>query len=234
MILDFISVFSQAYVAAPTGPTKLTTVMTNITWVLAVLFPTVNFKRALFNIRLKSNADCVSALNSLFFTSYNPDEAWMSLLNPGLGAPFVIFCGQMIFWWIVLILIENGTAIRLACRRCCKCDQDLERIDNGNQRDNDVQKRPRTISQRVDEIRPRTKSQRIDETRLRMISQWDDEKRLETESQQDSGNRLRMGSESDDDESPSPVSTLWNDAVSYIKLICKLKILLSDDMIASR
>ena len=129
MILDFISVFSQAQAVNATSATKLSVVMVNLTWALAVLFPSVNLKRALFNIRLKSNPDCIAALDSLFFSDYNTDEPWMSLRSPGLGIPFIIFCAQMIVWWIVLILIENGTNIRLACRRYCKCDRDLEQID---------------------------------------------------------------------------------------------------------
>jgi hypothetical protein len=150
MMLDFISVFSQAQALTATSQTKLSTVMVNITWVLAVLFPSVNFKRGLFNIRLKSNPDCVSSLNSLFFTNYNPNEAWMSIMSPGLGAEFVIFCGQIIFWWMILLLIENGTNIKLGCRRCCKCDQGLEQIENRNEWDNESRKRRPMTTQRDD------------------------------------------------------------------------------------
>ena len=133
MILNFIAVFSQAQTTGATGATNLTTVLTNLTWVLAVLFPSVNFKHALFNIRLKTNSDCVSSLNSLLFTSYSADEAWMSTKTPGLGAAFLIFCAQLIFWSIILVLIENGTSIKLGCRKCCKCDKELEEINDTNQ-----------------------------------------------------------------------------------------------------
>jgi hypothetical protein len=134
MILTFIAVFSQAQTTTATGATKLSTILTNLTWVLAVLFPSVNFKHALFNIRLKTNSDCVSSLNSLFFTSYSTDEPWMSTKTPGVGAAFLIFCAQIIFWSIILVLIENGTSIKFGCRKCCcKCDKDLEEINDSNQ-----------------------------------------------------------------------------------------------------
>ena len=126
MILDFIAVFSQAQATGATSASKLTTTLNNLTWILVVLFPSVNLKRSLFNIRLKSNSECVSALNLLFFTDYSADESWMSLRSPGLGASFLIFWVQMIFWWIILILIENNNNIKLCCRRCCKRDRDLE------------------------------------------------------------------------------------------------------------
>jgi hypothetical protein len=71
--------------------------MVNFTWVLTVLFHSVNFERGLFDIRLKSNPDCISVRNSLFFTDYNMYEALMAIQSPGLGAPFVIFCSQIIF-----------------------------------------------------------------------------------------------------------------------------------------
>lgn len=135
MILDFISVFSQAQAVTATGRTMLSVVMLNLTWVLQVIFPSVNFKSALFDIRLKSNSECISALNSLFFANYDPAGSWMSIDSPGLAIAFLIFCGQMIFWWVILILIENGTNIRLICRRCCKCDQDLQQEDEKNHDD---------------------------------------------------------------------------------------------------
>jgi len=121
MVLDFIGVFSQAQATGATGPTSTTTALQNTDWILVIIFPSVNLKRSLFNIRLKSNPDCISALNSLFFTSYSTDEAWFSIESPGLGASFLIFWVQILFWWIILILIESGSLIRLKCNQCCKC-----------------------------------------------------------------------------------------------------------------
>lgn len=152
MILDFISVFSQAQAVSATSRTGLSLVMLNLSWVLKVLFPSVTFKSALFNIRLKTNAECVSALNSLFFTSYDGTGSWMAIDSPGLAIPFIIFCCQMIFWWVILILIENGTNIRLICRRCCKCDQDLQLEDDKSQsgsRDSTPQKQQRELDDEI-------------------------------------------------------------------------------------
>lgn len=152
MMLDFISVFSQAQTLNATGATRLSVVMTNITLVLAIIFPSVNLKRALFNIRLKSNPSCISSLNSLFFASYSSTNSWMAIPSPGLGAPFIIFCGQMIFWWIILILIENGTKIRISCRRYCKCDRELEQIDDKSQFVSDDRTQPSTKSEWDDSV----------------------------------------------------------------------------------
>jgi hypothetical protein len=164
MMLDFITVFSQAQTVNPTSATRLSVVMTDITWVLAVLLPSVNLKRALFNIRLKSNPSCISSINSLFFTSYSSTDSWMGFFTPGLGAPFVIFVGQMIFWWIILILIENGTNIRLSCRRCCKRDQDLEQTDDRSQFNSDDRTQPSTRTEFDDSV-----------TVSRISVRWNDE-----------------------------------------------------------
>jgi hypothetical protein len=147
MIFAFITVYSQAQATGATAPTKSTSILTSLAWLLAVLFPCVNFKHALFNIRLKSNPDCVSALNSLLFTSYSADDPWMSVRTPGLGATFLIFFGQIVLWTLVLVLIENGTIVNLCCRKCCKCDQDLQQIGDTNQSIDDIQTIPSRTSE---------------------------------------------------------------------------------------
>lgn len=131
MVLDFIAVFSQAQSTSATGATATTRAVKGITWVLVAIFPSVNFKHSLYNIRVRSSTECMSAVNSLMYTTYSASEGWMSVKDPGLGLYFIIFCIQTLLWWIILVLIENGTSIGLGCRRCCKCDKDLEEIDYG-------------------------------------------------------------------------------------------------------
>ncbi len=133
MVLAFMAVFSQSQSSITvTRVSKLSQITITIRWILAVLVPSVNFKRSLFNIRLKSNQQCVSALNSVMLTSYSYTTPWISLHEPGIGIEFLIFSAQMVFWWIILILIEKGSIIKLACRRFCGCDNDLEQIDDEN------------------------------------------------------------------------------------------------------
>ena len=103
MVLGFIVVFFQEQ------SSSISTVMTNIRLVMSILFPTVNFKHALFSIHLRSSETCVSAVNSVMGTSYTSTEPWMSMKQPGLGVPFVIFLGLMIFYWLVIIAIEQST-----------------------------------------------------------------------------------------------------------------------------
>jgi hypothetical protein len=135
MVLAFMALFSQGQSTSTTRLTKLASIMDNIRWVVSTLFPSVNLKRALYNIRLKSNPDCVSALNLLMLTNYSNKEPWMAAREPGLGIQFIIFWAQIIFWWVLLTLIENGTHLKLTCRRSCRCDNDLEQIDGGDQND---------------------------------------------------------------------------------------------------
>jgi hypothetical protein len=132
MIFYFIVLFSQAQLTDAKSLTTLSQVMLNLRWIVVVLFPSVNFKHILFNIRLKSSEDCIAAVNALMFTSYSYNESWMSTHQPGLGIYFIIFCIQIVIWWLILILIENKGEINLRCRRCCKRDEELKREDNAN------------------------------------------------------------------------------------------------------
>lgn len=139
MVLAFLALFSQgqSQSTAVIRVSRLTTVSSGIRLIVAILFPTVNFKRALFNMRLKSSQECISALNTLMLTSYSYTEPSMSLREPGIGLQLVIFCAQMVFWWFILILIEKGGSIKLRCRQCCGCNNDLEQVDGANQWENE-------------------------------------------------------------------------------------------------
>ncbi len=90
MVLAFMALFSQGQSPSTTvvRVSRLSQMTNNIRWVVAVVFPTVNFKRALFNIRLKSSQECISAVNSLMLTNYSYTEPGLSLREPGVGILF--------------------------------------------------------------------------------------------------------------------------------------------------
>lgn len=112
MIFAFISVFSQQQ----SSTNSLSLTMNNLRLVISSFFPSTNLKRSLYNIRLKSDANCISVLNSIMSTSYSFDENWNSIREPGVGLQILIFICQMIFWSIILIIIENRKSIQ----RCCQ------------------------------------------------------------------------------------------------------------------
>lgn len=126
MLLAFIALFSQGQLTTITRLTRLSSIMNTIRWVVAVLFPSVNFKRSLFNLRLRSSYDCMSVLNSILFTNYSFDEPWTSILEPGVGIQIVIFCAQSFFWLMILLLIENRKELNLSFRQCCGCNNNSE------------------------------------------------------------------------------------------------------------
>lgn len=130
MVMAFMALFSQGQLTTVTRLTRLTTITNDIRWVISVIFPSVNFKRALFNIRLKSNSECTSALNSILLTNYTIDEPWPSLREPGLGLQILIFSLQTIVCWLLLILIEQRHSIKLRWRHWCGCDNQLEETHN--------------------------------------------------------------------------------------------------------
>ncbi|CAF3411038.1 unnamed protein product [Rotaria socialis] len=119
MVFGFIALFSQASPSA--SLTEIGTTarsMLILRALLAGIFPTINFKQALYNIRLRSDPNCISAINAILITNYSPDVPWASLNEPGIGLQLVIFAGQMVLWWIFLACIENRTSMReYVC--CC-------------------------------------------------------------------------------------------------------------------
>ncbi|CAF3603781.1 unnamed protein product [Rotaria socialis] len=119
MVFGFIALFSQASPSA--SLTEIGTTarsMLILRALLAGIFPTINFKQALYNIRLRSDPNCISAINAILITNYSPDVPWASLNEPGIGLQLVIFAGQMVVWWIFLACIENRTSMRkYVC--CC-------------------------------------------------------------------------------------------------------------------
>jgi hypothetical protein len=120
MVLGFVVVFLQGQAATNTGGMSSQAVtMTNIRLVLSILFPIVNLKHALFNIHLRSSDTCVSSVNLILGTSYSSTEPWMSVHDPGLGIPFIIFISQMVGWWLILMIIEQSD--RICSRRSCCC-----------------------------------------------------------------------------------------------------------------
>ncbi|CAF4073177.1 unnamed protein product, partial [Rotaria sp. Silwood2] len=139
MVLGFIAVFSQA--SPSSSPDQMSTtaqVMLILRSILAGFFPTVNFKQALFNIRLRSDATCVTAINSIMITNYSPDEPWTSIDQPGIGLQLVIFSAQTVFWWTILACIENRVKIGQFVCCCCLNRKELKTINrkrkqmNGN------------------------------------------------------------------------------------------------------
>jgi dipeptide/tripeptide permease len=100
------------------GPSKSFTGVTNIRWIFAILLPTINFKHALSNIQLHSNTQCISISNAMVGTKLSENAPWMSKERPGVGTQFIIFFVQMLFWWLILTIIENRIRIRQAWQRC--------------------------------------------------------------------------------------------------------------------
>jgi hypothetical protein len=106
------------------GPTKTYTIVDNIRWIFAVLLPTINLKHAISNIQLHDSTICIAVSNAMLGTKLSVNEPWMSTSRPGVGAEFILFCVQIIFWWVILIIIENRLNIRRGCQRCCR-NEDL-------------------------------------------------------------------------------------------------------------
>ena len=121
MVLNFVAIFSQSQPSLGSNEvTSTAQIMHVLRWILSGLVPTINFKRSLFNIRTRSNAECVEASNSIMHTEYSTTEPWSSVKEPGVGSQLLIFAGQFIFWTLLLIIIENNTGIKRCLSRCFK------------------------------------------------------------------------------------------------------------------
>ena len=120
MVLGFIGVFSQARSSSTANEMSTTArVMTILRWVLSGLLPSINFKHALFNIRLRSDPTCVSAINTIMITTFSSEEPWISLNEPGVGLQLLIFVAQTVTWWMILVCIEKRAEITRYDGCCC-------------------------------------------------------------------------------------------------------------------
>lgn len=113
------------------GPSQTYTIVTNIRLIFAILLPTVNLKHGLANILIHDSAECIVISNRLLGTNLLLDEAWMSMNRPGVGAEFILFCAQILFWWVILIIIENRSTIGRVCGRCRRSNN-AESTDHWN------------------------------------------------------------------------------------------------------
>ncbi|CAF1351988.1 unnamed protein product, partial [Didymodactylos carnosus] len=80
---------------------------------LSILFPCVNLKRSLYNIRLHDNTDCIKSINSILSEErMGQNVDWFSFTEPGLGIQLLIFLLQILFWCITLIIIEQWSTLK--------------------------------------------------------------------------------------------------------------------------
>ena len=56
-----------------------------IRYLLAICFPNVTIKRALYNIKIKENDYCLNSLNTILNTGYSTEEDYLSFKEPGIG-----------------------------------------------------------------------------------------------------------------------------------------------------
>ncbi|CAF1240137.1 unnamed protein product [Adineta steineri] len=107
------------------GPTKSFKTVTNLQWLFSILLPTINLKHAISNLLLHSNDVCITISNKMVGTKLATNASWMSKERPGVGAQFIIFIVQMLFWWFVLSIIESRLRIRQAWQRCFRKDDSV-------------------------------------------------------------------------------------------------------------
>ena len=118
----------------PSGGTSRTySVVEAIRFIFGLLLPSVNLKHALANILIHNSPNCIRTSNSLIGTKFSENERWMSTSKPGIGTEFIIFWVQLIFWLVILTLIENRLRIRQARQRCCGGD-DSEQVEQWDDR----------------------------------------------------------------------------------------------------
>ncbi|UJR09005.1 hypothetical protein I4U23_013254 [Adineta vaga] len=130
------------------GPSRVVTIVTNIRWIFAVLLPTINLKHAISNIQLHSNTECIAITNAMTGSKLATNEPWMSRQRPGVGAEFIIFVVQTLFWWFILMIVENRLRIRQSCQRCCSSDDAISSENwNDSHLDEDVRRERQLILQ---------------------------------------------------------------------------------------
>ena len=99
-------------------------------WILAAIFPNVTIKRAIFDLKVSNNSFCLTSLNTylysklLYFTlfaknlnyiynsflffkaDYQANTPLYLMSEPGIGIFLIISISQLVFFTIILFLIE--------------------------------------------------------------------------------------------------------------------------------
>lgn len=129
MVLTFMGLFSQGQLTNIQSLTRMASVTDKTRWILAIICPTVTLKRALFNMRLKSDSECISALNSIMLTNFSYKEPSLSLKEPGVGNYIVFFVVQTVAFGLLLLLVENRHHIcKLSIIDCLRSGRYFKRV----------------------------------------------------------------------------------------------------------
>ena len=113
------------------GPSQLYRTITNVRWILAGLFPSVNLKHGLFNSQLHEDRQCIITFNRYIGTSLSVNEPWNAMNKPGLGTQILIFFIQIFFWTAILTIVERRAHRgQICCGSNSSSDPDEEQIWN--------------------------------------------------------------------------------------------------------
>jgi len=102
------------------GPTASYKGVSLIRTIFGILLPSVNLKHAIANLVLRDNSQCIRISNAILGTKFNINENYFAASRPGIGTEFILFVVQIIFWTIILMIIEN----KLRIKQCCSCQSD--------------------------------------------------------------------------------------------------------------
>lgn len=113
------------------GPTSSYKIVNVIRTIFAIGLPSVNLKHAITNLVLHDNGQCIKLSNAILGTKFVENENYFSTSRPGIGTEFILFVVQIIFWTIILIVIEN----RLRIKQCCSCQNDDNEEESNHWKD---------------------------------------------------------------------------------------------------
>jgi len=70
--------------------------MNTVRYALAIFFPNVTLKRALYNLKIRDNDYCINSLNGILNTSYRKNRAYLSFDEPGVGLLLLLTALQFV------------------------------------------------------------------------------------------------------------------------------------------
>jgi hypothetical protein len=137
-LIDTGLAFGQLYIGMAGTNSTVLLLSSIVRWIFAAMFPNVSIKRAMFAVKLRSSAFCVSTLNTYLgskylkkcilkfliickiLATYVATEPLYSFNEPGLGLFFAFSLLQIMFFSVILVLIEK----RFTCKTLCSKDSD--------------------------------------------------------------------------------------------------------------
>jgi ABC-type multidrug transport system ATPase subunit len=153
MIFAFLILLFQDGKSELQSSTRLINALRNI---MTLLFPNILVKRGIYNIKIRTNDYCITELNEIILTDYELNTPIFGFKQPGLGLLILFSIIQVVFGFILIVLMEKKffSSVKAFC--CCRISSvsiyDSSAVDGSQLEEDVLAERNRIASADIQEL----------------------------------------------------------------------------------